>query len=80
MSKPLWEISIRTSARCECTFYRLEENNKPNLELVENICANLFRKKEAAFVEQKDSSAGRDLSENKDAIFKMTKVTNWRKE
>jgi hypothetical protein len=46
------------AARCDCTFYNLNENKKPNLDFVENICAELYRKNETAFVEQKQSSGG----------------------
>ena len=49
------------AARCECIFYRLEENNKPNLDFVENICADLYRENETAFIERKDSSGDVNL-------------------
>ncbi|MEO6590205.1 MAG: hypothetical protein ABIP06_12980 [Pyrinomonadaceae bacterium] len=43
------------AARCECTFYKLNENKKPNLDFVENICADLYRNNEQAFVKQKQT-------------------------
>lgn len=43
------------AARCECTFYNLTENKKPNLDFIENICADLYLRNGAAFVEEKQS-------------------------
>lgn len=45
-------------ARCECTFYNLDKNKKPNLDFVKNICAELYQKNKAAFIEEKQSYGG----------------------
>jgi len=44
------------TANCECSFYRLDENKKPNLEFIENICSDLYQKDSSTFHQVKDSS------------------------
>jgi hypothetical protein len=53
-----YTISFRNdgTANCECSFYSLDENKKPNLEFVENICSGLYRKDSSIFIVEKGSS------------------------
>ncbi len=44
------------TANCECSFYKLDENKKPRLEWVDNICSDLYLKDSSTFYEVKDSS------------------------
>lgn len=58
-----YTVSFRNdgTASCECTFYRLDENKKPNLKFVENICSDLYRKDSSTFAEVKDSDSDVEL-------------------
>jgi hypothetical protein len=43
------------TALCNCSFYRLDKNNKPNIGYTEPFCKELYVNNPAAFVESKNT-------------------------
>lgn len=59
-----YTVSFRNdgTTNCECSFYRLEADNKPNLEFVNNICTELYKKDSKLFIEEKDTYSDKKLT------------------